>query len=430
MSERFAFIGQVRSGRGIAASHIRENAKELKDTTGENFIEGSLNIILRRPLIFKNENAIKFDHEHRLLWPASLNGTPAWIYRWKHAPLHIVELLSTVHLRKNLNLRDGDKVKIEMRKEDVEIIPNTGKLTWGLFWLGRRRWYYTNDSYCSRTKKWCKEYGATQQGTEKNMQQLFIAITKAIAKKFSTIIHMATNLKRILVNKRHLPELYSFERLPLGSLCNPEDRSFRQVQNLLNYTKISGSSYSAYRYPAGYHSIEINGHRLQGQRDPVKRLEEVPIDFRGKTILDIGCNQGGMLFQLDGLVKWGVGIDYDSRMINAANRIKSLRKISTLNFYIFDLEKEPLNLIEDLIPESKVDVIFLLSVCMWLENWREVVEFGCKISNSMVFETNGSDEQQLAQEGHLRKLYENVLLLTKSSEDDPKQKRRKLFCCY
>lgn len=430
VSERFTFIGQVRSGRGVAALHIRENAKELKDAIGENLIEGSLNLVLRHPLIFINENAIKFDHDNRFLWPAYLNGIQVWLYRWQHTPLHIVELLSTVHLRKTLNLRDGDKIKVEMRKADVGVVPNVGKLAWNLCWLGRWHWYYTNDSYYFRIKRWGVEYGATQQNTKKSVRHLLVNLVKTIIRKCLTITYGVIRLKRIFFPTRVSAEPYFFERLPLDSLCNSEDRSFRQVHNLLNYTKLSGSSYSAYRYPAGYHSIEINGRRLQGQRDPLKRLAGVPIDFREKTVLDIGCNQGGMLFQLDGLVKWGVGLDYDSRMINAANRIKSLQEITNLNFYVFNLEKEPLNLIEDFMPEPKVDVVFLLSVCMWLKNWQEVIKFGAEISNSMVFETNGTDEQQSAQEGYLRKLYENVLLLTKSSEDDPRQKRRKLFYCY
>jgi SAM-dependent methyltransferase len=221
-----------------------------------------------------------------------------------------------------------------------------------------------------------------------------------------------------------------FERQPIDPLSDPDTRSFQQVRNILNYSKTSGSSYSAARYPAGYHTIEVNGQSLQGQRNPAKRLEHVPVDFRGKTVLDIGCNQGGMLFQIDGLVKWGVGIDYDARMTNTANRIKALRQCTNLHFYVLDLENEPLGLIEDFLPESKVDVVFLLSVCMWLRNWREVVEFCAGLSSSMLFETNGTRDQQTAQMEHLRGLYSSVSLLTESSDDDPGQKRRQLIYCH
>ena len=57
-------------------------------------------------------------------------------------------------------------------------------------------------------------------------------------------------------------------------------------------------------------------------------------------MLDIGCNQGGMLYELSNRIKYGVGIDYDSRMINVANKIKSHNKLNHLDYYVFDLEKE------------------------------------------------------------------------------------------
>lgn len=429
MSERLAFVGQVMSGRGEAALHITEYAEELKNTIGGDLVAGSLNVVFKRPFKLVNENAIRFDNEKRLLWPASINGIPVWLYRWRHAPLHIAELLSTVHLRDALRLRDGDEIRIELKKSDINIISPVGRFVWGLCWIGRRPWCYKNHGYYVRTRGWCIRCGATQQDIQESGWDLSMAIAKAVGKRIPGVGILAKYLRRMAGPKNHQPRPYSFERLPLDAVHDTDERSFRQMLNLLSYTKTSGSVYSANQYPAGYHTIEINGRQLQGQRDPSKRLEHVPIDFHGKTVLDIGCNQGGMLFQLADELKWGVGIDYDSRMINAANRIKSLRNTSRLNFYALDLELEPLELMEDFIPEPKVDVIFLLSVCMWLKNWREVIAFARKISHTMVFETNGSNEQQTAQQEYLETLYRNVVLLNRSSDDDPKQKRRKLFYC-
>jgi predicted TPR repeat methyltransferase len=196
---------------------------------------------------------------------------------------------------------------------------------------------------------------------------------------------------------------------------------------VLDYTKTSGSSYAARKYPAGYHALEILGTRLEGQRDPKKRFEIVPVDFHGKTVLDIGSNQGGMLLQLRDVVARGVGIDFDHRMVNAANRVRASVEAHNLGFYVFDLEKEPLALIRDFLPAGKVDVVFLLAVCMWLGNWREVIDFASSVAPSMLFETNGSDAQQDEQEQYLREKYASVRQLSEASEDDPSQKRRKLF---
>lgn len=216
------------------------------------------------------------------------------------------------------------------------------------------------------------------------------------------------------------PPPYVFKRV--------EDTSdLAQIRNVLDYTKTSGASYSAREYPAGYHSIEIMGVRLEGQRDPAKRFGIVPVEFAGKTVLDIGSNQGGMLLQLRDQIARGIGIDFDHRMVNAANRIKASIGAQHLSFYVFDLEKEPLDLIRDFLPGGRVDVVLLLAVCMWLENWREVIDFAASISESMLFETNGTDAQQAEQEGYLRTKYADVMQLSESSEDDPHQKRRKLF---
>ncbi|MET0341048.1 MAG: methyltransferase domain-containing protein [Polyangiales bacterium] len=216
------------------------------------------------------------------------------------------------------------------------------------------------------------------------------------------------------------PPAYDFQRIAAGT-------ELEQIQNLLNYTKTSGASYAARGFPAGYHSIEIRGVRLEGQRDPQKRFTIVPVDFTGKTVLDIGSNQGGMLLQLRDKIARGVGVDYDHRMVNAANRIRASVGADHLGFYVFDLEKEPLELIRDFLPDGKVDVVFLLAVCMWLDNWREVIDFAASVSQCMLFETNGTDAQQTEQREYLELKYTDVRQLSEASEDDPSQKRRQLF---
>jgi hypothetical protein len=45
----------------------------------------------------------------------------------------------------------------------------------------------------------------------------------------------------------------------------------------------------------------------------------------------------------------------------------------------------------------------------------------------MLFETNGTDSQQQEQIAYLKKRYRSVAMLSETSEDDPTQKRRKLF---
>lgn len=232
-------------------------------------------------------------------------------------------------------------------------------------------------------------------------------------------------VKKIITKNKYAVEVKRIE--------NPDKQKYSsniiKIMNLLNYTKKSSISYSGGEFDSGYHSFEIDGHNFKGQRNPTMRLDGLPITFDGMSVLDIGCNQGGMLYELSDKIKFGVGIDYDSRMINVANRIKSHSKLSHLDYFVFDLEKENLEYINDFLPEKKVDVVFLLSICMWIENWREVISFITTISNKLVFESNGSDQQQTEQIDYLKKTFKNVQLIREKSDDDPSQKLRQLYYC-
>ena len=129
-------------------------------------------------------------------------------------------------------------------------------------------------------------------------------------------------------------------------------------------------------------------------------------------------------------IKYGIGIDYDSRMINVANKIKSHKQLNHIDYYVFNIETEDLNYIYDLVPEDKLDVVLLLSVCMWVNNWKEVINFSSKISEKLVFESNGKKEQQEEQINYLKKVYQNIQLIHEKSEDDSSQKMRQLYYCY
>lgn len=414
--------GSIISGRGKASYHLLESFDELKSITNETLVPGSLNVVLKRPVWLAPERAMPFAGGHRMLWRGWLDGIPVWLYRWSAAPLHVVEILSSIHLRSALNLRDGMRVRIKLDADQVRPIPWLARAAWAVIWSDRRTWSYTNDTYYCFVRPWGMRWGATQSGGSREMIDMISARVKSVIKKTPILGSSARLLKRAVLPSAN--EEYPFERL---STSDEGDLEFRQVRNLLNYTKTSGARYSGERYPAGYHTIDLGGRRLEGQRQPAKRLTLVPYDFRGKTVLDIGSNQGGMLFEICGVLKQGIGIDYDPRMVNAANRIKAVRQAENVHFFVFDVEKEPLELVLDFLPNERVDIVFLLAVCAWLRNWRDVIDFAAGISTSMLFETTGTDEQQAQQEEYLRHVYRDVQLLAATSEDDPNQKRRKLL---
>ena len=237
-------------------------------------------------------------------------------------------------------------------------------------------------------------------------------------------------IKKMIQNIKNKKYKVNVNRLDTFTDDDNYDREIKKVVNLLSYTRKSEVSYSAGAFETGYHSLTLGKYEFKGQRNPKQRFKNLPISLKGLSVLDIGCNQGGMLNAFADEIKFGIGIDYDYRMINAANKIKSYSKFYNLDFYIFNLENEPLDYIFDFIPEDKVDVVLLLSVCKWIKNWKDVINIGAKISSKLIFETNGKPEEQDAQVDHLRQVYKNVQIVNKTSEDDPFQKNRQLFYCY
>jgi SAM-dependent methyltransferase len=237
------------------------------------------------------------------------------------------------------------------------------------------------------------------------------------------------SLKKIINRFQNKKYKYSVERIETTS-DDQMSMGVKKILNLLNYTKTSSVSYSAGVYDSGYHSFEIDGIEFKGQRIPKQRFSNLPISLEGKSVLDLGCNQGGMLHNFANEIMHGVGVDYDSRMINVANKIKSYTKRDNLDFYVFDLEKEDLYYLKDLLPQNKVDVVFMLSIAMWINNWKSVVNFSKEISECMIFETNGKDYQQEEQIAYLKSVYKNVDLVNDKSDDDVLTKNRMLYYCY
>ena len=417
----FIVTGVITSGRGKAQGDLKKIYKDLYIKTGLCVIPGTLNIVLDEPILLKDNKAHCFENGHRMFWIAETSGHPILIYRWKGAPLHIFEILSPIHLRNTLNLRDNNRIKIEIQRNIISPLTQLKKLTWLTLWKYREKTYYTHNIYRFFAKYLSCVLGATQSGDYRVPIHDLIRYAKKI-----DMISRAFN-KYGSIRAKIRP--YNFSRKEIDPEASPTEAELTKTINLLEYAKTSDSSYSAKKYEGGYQTIEVLGNVLRGQRDPKIRLSQVPFDFTDKTVLDIGSNQGGMLHAIAKEIKWGIGIDYDYKMINVANKIKSLHSNHHLQFYTFNLNKDPLDLIKDMIPDRNVDIVFLLSVCMWIEKWKDVIRLCTDLSDKLLFETNGSPRQQDEQENEIRKLYNKVKLLHNTSPDDTDQKMRKTFFC-
>ena len=156
------FSGRILPGRGKASGQLAAMSAEMDRITGETLFPGSLNVILEWPLMLDEKAAGVFDEGRRMMWRATLNDAPVWIYRWRHAPLHAAEILSTFRLRDHLGLRDGDRVTLTLPRQSVGTVKPLGFLAWAACGLGRRPWCYTHDAYYRRTASRCRKWGATQ----------------------------------------------------------------------------------------------------------------------------------------------------------------------------------------------------------------------------------------------------------------------------
>jgi hypothetical protein len=158
-----AYRGRVVSGRGQAASEFAALRVELEALSTEPFYPGSVNLVLDRPLRLRAGRAFVFDNGQRMLWPAVLNRVDVWIYRWSSCPLHIVEVLSPIHLRRRLQLSDGEGVTLEVSAAEIARVSCVERLVWGAFWLGRIRWTYSFAPYFACVEDLAQRLGAAQQ---------------------------------------------------------------------------------------------------------------------------------------------------------------------------------------------------------------------------------------------------------------------------
>ena len=206
----------------------------------------------------------------------------------------------------------------------------------------------------------------------------------------------------------------------------------QKALNIIRYSVGRKRATFGHGFDSAYHSLNIDGELFKGQREISKRLSVIPFDFSNKVVLDMGCNIGGMLHELKG-IKYGIGLDYNSKCINAANFISQVNGRDNLSFYTFDFDKEDINFIENFCTLD-VDMCFILAMALWIKQWKELIKYAYGLSPNLLYETNGNEEFQQEQVELLKSLYSHVEQMTDCSNDDnradhKRNKARKLFLC-
>lgn len=208
-----------------------------------------------------------------------------------------------------------------------------------------------------------------------------------------------------------------------------QDANVQSMLKVLDYTKTNKKWFDDKDLVAGYHTVSILGEKVKGQRDPEMRLAKVDFDFSGKRVLDVGCSNGGLLHALSDKVAFGVGVDFNSKCINAANALKAINRRDNIHFYTFDLDKEDLSMLNHLVFGERVDVCFFFNISLWVKRWKEVFTLCSELTQSLLFEAHGDDTQQAEQLSFVHSVYSSVKLLSEQSDDDPTYAKRKMYLC-
>lgn len=353
-------------------------------------------------------------------WPGQLRGEPIWVVRWPTAPLHVVELYSRLNLRQTHGFEDGARIEFEIALSSLVPVSLSDRVFWWLVWGGRKAWTY-RPSYWSRVGWWASQLGCSQRFKTFHRRNWRAKLLEKAGARWS-LIKRWERARGFLLRESGKRSFYSEEEDAADELS----RTLRVV----NFSKLSPESYSGRGFEAGYQTLRLHGQVFPGQRDPRARVELIPLDFEGLTVLDLGCNQGAMLLELASKLKYGVGVDYDPYKINAAHRLQLLEEHRNLGFYTLDFDTDPLPMLVDFLPEGQsYDVVFMLAVSIWIEKWRELILYCREISSTLVFEASGNPDQQDQREAFLRQSFGSVECLAERSLDDPSYQGRRLFIC-
>lgn len=251
-------------------------------------------------------------------------------------------------------------------------------------------------------------------------------------KKMEPIRLMIEKGRIFIVDGVHRAALYVFttghHEIPYRHITFEYQKPILQsIEHALHQTTKSHHSngWSNDRTVCDYHSFDLWNLHLKGQRNPKQRLDIMRqhYDFTGKTLVDIGCNTGGMMFHCIEL-KSAYGTDMDAVCIDAAKTIqKQLLIFPNYHFTVANLDESDPSVTFPV--DQQVDVVFLLSLGSWLKKWKEVYQYALEHASILFLETNNDDEgaAQLAFFADC-----DVIMISAESKDDcTGNHRRKLY---
>jgi 2-polyprenyl-3-methyl-5-hydroxy-6-metoxy-1,4-benzoquinol methylase len=168
--------------------------------------------------------------------------------------------------------------------------------------------------------------------------------------------------------------------------------------------------------------------REEAQRDAVRRLEQFglePEDVAGKRVLDLGCNNGAMLFQLSNYAPTlGLGIEYDPEKVDLARRIAAFAGVDGLEFRAGDLDR-----LDAADLGGPFEIVLCLAVEAHVRKPRHLYQLLAAVTRGkLLFEANGSTPPEKVLSELTKAGFRDIRHLGTCDDDIvPRNNRRPIF---
>lgn len=182
----------------------------------------------------------------------------------------------------------------------------------------------------------------------------------------------------------------------------------KRINKVTHYGHLVGGEHISYQ---SIDELKLDGKRKMGYRIDRLRLNE--IDFKDKSVMDLGCNLGMILHYAysKGAAKLS-GYDL-TPIILVAREYANLRARFRFDYYAQNLKENP--------PREKADIVFYLAMSQYLgfPEWLK------DITNEICFYEGHANTSPVEAEAQLKKLFPQVINLGFTDDRDV----RPIFKC-
>ncbi|NQY38148.1 MAG: cupin-like domain-containing protein [Alteromonadaceae bacterium] len=208
-----------------------------------------------------------------------------------------------------------------------------------------------------------------------------------------------------------------------------QSKEVRSIRKVSDHSKSDRKEYEEKGSLTGNLIQSTQEKEFHNQGDLKGRLAAIGYDFYNKRVLDVGCSIDSLLHTLAGQITSGVGIVANDQSVNNTNALKAMKHTNNIQFYTFDLDNGNLSVLRDFLFATPVDVCFFINLVLCVKRWKQVFRLCAEQSTTMLFEVQGSEEQQTEQLNFIQSIYTDIRLSRELSGDDLTYAKRQIYIC-